>query len=264
MDGAKDNLIVKASYSTVRSGIIRLTPESIQCRLYCRGANCKYCSCKHWKASEQAIRGIYSSWITDKIVAMARPTTETFINYNFIGQLKEMNIRTIINMQTAGEHAFCGPALLPSGFTYDPEVLMENKIYFYNFDWPDFGALGLELLLNVVKVMHFATSEGNVAVHCHAGLGRTGVIVASYLVWRYQLSSAEAINYVRKKRPHSVQSSTQIELINAFWYFLLNDARVIPRRGVLSLCDYLQLQGKVLCNSEARRYNHIPKKRMPM
>lgn len=41
---------------------------------------------------------------------------------------------------------------------------------------------------------------GNVAVHCHAGLGRTGVVIASYLVWRYHLSADEAINYVRKKR----------------------------------------------------------------
>ena len=29
-------------------------------------------------------------------------------------------------------------------------------------------------LLDMVKVMSFAISEGKVAVHCHAGLGRTG------------------------------------------------------------------------------------------
>ncbi|VDK42005.1 unnamed protein product [Anisakis simplex] len=313
-------IAVKASYSSVRSGIIRLTPDSVQCRLYCRGANCKYCTSKYWKASEQAIQGIYSSWsalsfsfhnfkITDKIIAMARPTVHTFSEYNLIEQLKKMHIRTVINMQTAGEHAFCGPALLPCGFTYDPEILMRNKrggwgvtaacqiikmgngaperenycykgcfnfascdanifsVYFYNFDWPDFGVLGLELLLNVVKVMQFAIEEGCVAVHCHAGLGRTGVIVASYLVWRYHLSPDEAISFVRKKRllgkpflsPRSVQSSVQIGLINAFWDFLVNDAQVIPRHGTMSLNDYLQIQEKVLCNSEARRYSHIPK-----
>ena len=29
-------------------------------------------------------------------------------------------------------------------------------------------------LLDMVKVLSFALSEGKVAVHCHAGLGRTG------------------------------------------------------------------------------------------
>lgn len=60
-------------------------------------------------------------------------------------------------------------------------------------------------------------------------------------------------------RSNSVQSPAQVELVKTFWSFLLNDARVIPTEGTLSLCDYLQLQEKVLCNSEARRYNHIPK-----
>lgn len=37
------------------------------------------------------------------------------------------SIRTVINLQEPGEHKFCGPALLPSGFTYDPEeALMKH------------------------------------------------------------------------------------------------------------------------------------------
>lgn len=32
----------------------------------------------------------------------------------------------------------------------------------------------LTTVLDIVKVMAFALQEGKVAVHCHAGLGRTG------------------------------------------------------------------------------------------
>ena len=61
-----------------------------------------------------------------------------------------------------------------SGFTYDPADFMKANIFFYNFAWKDFGEASMVGLLDMVKVLSFALSEGKVAVHCHAGLGRTG------------------------------------------------------------------------------------------
>ena len=74
----------------------------------------------------------------------------------------------------SGEHASCGPSLHESGFTYDPADFMKANIFFYNFAWKDFGEASMVGLLDMVKVLSFALSEGKVAVHCHAGLGRTG------------------------------------------------------------------------------------------
>lgn len=48
------------------------------------------------------------------------------------------------------------------------------SVYFYNFGWSDYGVANLTTVLDMVKVMAFALQEGKVAVHCHAGLGRTG------------------------------------------------------------------------------------------
>lgn len=39
---------------------------------------------------------------------------------------------------------------------------------------PDFGVSSLVGVIDGVKVLAFAVKEGRVAVHCHAGLGRTG------------------------------------------------------------------------------------------
>lgn len=33
----------------------------------------------------------------------------------------------------------------------------------------------LTMMLDIVKVMAFALQEGKIAIHCHAGLGRTGI-----------------------------------------------------------------------------------------
>lgn len=47
-------------------------------------------------------------------------------------------------------------------------------VYFYNFGMPDFGVSSLVGIIDGVKVLAFAVRQGRVAVHCHAGLGRTG------------------------------------------------------------------------------------------
>ncbi len=54
-----------------------------------------------------------------------------------------------------------------------------------------------------------------VAVHCGAGLGRTGVVLAAFLVTR-GLSAQAAIARVRKLRPHSIETTEQAESVEHF------------------------------------------------
>lgn len=61
----------------------------MKCKLYCRGSSCRYCTWKPWSEDQQAIEGLYSSWITPDILAMARPTKEAIDKFDIIKQFKE-------------------------------------------------------------------------------------------------------------------------------------------------------------------------------
>ena len=53
-------------------------------------------------------------------------------------------------------------------------------------------------------------------VHCAAGMGRAGTILACYLVKYQNLTAKDAIKKVREERPGSIQSETQELAITYF------------------------------------------------
>ncbi|XP_076994765.1 protein tyrosine phosphatase domain-containing protein 1 isoform X2 [Tamandua tetradactyla] len=251
-------------YTKVGERLRHVIPGHMACSVACGGRACKYENPARWGEQEQAVRGLYSSWVTDHILAMARPSTELMQKYHIIEQFQSCAIKTVINLQRPGEHASCGSPLEPeSGFTYLPEALMEAGIYFYNFGWKDYGVASLTTILDMVKVMTFALQEGRVAIHCHAGLGRTGVLIACYLVFATRMTADQAILFVRAKRPNSIQTRGQLLCVREFTQFL------IPLRNIFSCCDpkahavtlaqFLIRQHHLLHGYEARLLKHVPK-----
>ena len=77
----------------------------------------------------------------------------------------------------------------------------------------DFTAPSLEQINAGIAFIDRMRAAGNpVAVHCYAGLGRTGAMLACYLV-KDGLAAASAIERVRRSRPDSVQTDGQIRQV---------------------------------------------------
>lgn len=98
----------------------------------------------------------------------------------------------------------------------DQEKLDALGIAARHYPVQDFAAPSLDQIEAAVAFIErkLAAGEG-VAVHCAAGLGRTGTVIACYLVYQ-GYTPAEAIAHVRARRPGSVETGEQQAIVYTY------------------------------------------------
>ena len=81
---------------------------------------------------------------------------------------------------------------------------------------PDFTPPEPDQILRMIEFIDQQTKEKKpVVVSCYAGIGRTGTVLACYLVHRGE-EAAEAINRVRELRPGSIQTPEQQAAVDRY------------------------------------------------
>lgn len=98
----------------------------------------------------------------------------------------------------------------------DPDLVDALGLAHTHLPIPDFQAPTPSQIDAFVARVEAARSGGSqVAVHCHAGMGRTGTLLATWFVYD-GLSASEAIDRVRLMRPGSIESASQLQSIHSY------------------------------------------------
>jgi atypical dual specificity phosphatase len=137
------------------------------------------------------------SWLEqDRLVACRYPRDDTALR-----ELAELGVTLLINLHER-PHA--------------PEALARHGLTQMHLAVRDFAPPTLEQLERGVAAIEHAIADGHtVAVHCGAGLGRTGTLLACYLV-SGGLDADEALASVRRARPGSVETVEQELAVRSF------------------------------------------------
>ncbi|TLX85124.1 MAG: protein tyrosine phosphatase [Thaumarchaeota archaeon] len=137
--------------------------------------------------------------INDKLAGSGMPTTASELDW-----VLKQGVRSIITMTEEP---------LPKSWIKDVKYL--------HMPTEDLSAPDMEKIDQAVDFIHKRIQSNEpVMVHCAAGIGRTGTVLACYLVKYQKMSFNDAIEKVRKERPGSIQSESQELAVSLYYKFV--------------------------------------------
>ena len=140
----------------------------------------------------RSLRGLFAerpynfSWFDEVVAASGRPVNRSQLQY-----IASLGIKAVISL------------------TEDPipeELIKGLGLECYHVPMRNHEMPDEETLERAVGLITGLTSSGKkVLVHCAGGQGRTGTVLAAYLILKDGMSAEEAIEKVRSLRPGSIE-----------------------------------------------------------
>lgn len=193
---------------------------------------------RRYETFEQVHYGDFN-WITPSFIALASPQDsigtpipKTDPKYDTIPRTPEdiakcedlstpfKNVLTYFTQRNVGLMVRLNDPL------YSPTYFTANGIQHLDMIFDDGTCPTLKMVRSFIRIAHEMITIKNkaIAVHCKAGLGRTGCLIGAYLIYRHGFTANEVIAYMRFMRPGMVVGPQQHWLHlnqNAFreWWF---------------------------------------------
>lgn len=153
----------------------------------------------------QVENGDLTWMIPDKIIAFAGPVSQShpFFRYHpftpasYIPLYKSRNVTAVVRLNEA---------------CYNRADFIKAGIHHYDIPFPDGSCPSDKIIKQFIEIVD--KEKGTVAVHCKAGLGRTGSLIALYMMQRYDFTAREIIAWLRVLRPGSVLGQQQQFLLS--------------------------------------------------
>ncbi|XP_045505206.1 dual specificity protein phosphatase 23-like [Colias croceus] len=159
----------------------------------------------------------FSWFVEGKIAGMGCPQTAENLNY-----LADVGINHIITLS---------PERIP------PLLQCEKKMKWTEIRIKEFAAPTLKQIIKFIEICKRAEMMGEViAVHCRHGRGRTGTMLACYLVFFQNMAPERAVLTTRLRRPGSCETYEQEKIVCHYHDCL---------RGTITKPDYRLVDDKL-------------------
>ncbi|XP_053682398.1 uncharacterized protein LOC128732944 isoform X2 [Sabethes cyaneus] len=212
---------------------------------------------------ERVENGDFNWIVPDKFLAFCGPHSKSRLDNGYpihapetyFDYFRKHNVTTVIRLNVK---IYDAARFTAAGFTH-------HDLFFVDGSTPHDGIL--KKFLTVCE-----QAEGGIAVHCKAGLGRTGTLIGAYLIKHYNFSALEAIAWLRLCRPGSVIGHQQQWMLSKE-AFLMNEGNAYRKRhavgkpikhqyGIYSLKQYAcrkdkEQQQQLLNNSTPKIRNSL-------
>ncbi|KAM4053116.1 dual specificity protein phosphatase CDC14B isoform 2-T2 [Anomaloglossus baeobatrachus] len=153
---------------------------------------------------ERAENGDFNWIVPKKFLAFSGPHHKSKMDNGYpqhapeayFQYFREHNVTTIIRLN---KKMYDAKRFTDAGFEH-------HDLFFVDGSTPSDAIV--KKFLNICE-----NAEGAIAVHCKAGLGRTGTLIACYMMKHYRMNAAETIAWIRICRPGSVIGPQQQFLV---------------------------------------------------
>ena len=135
------------------------------------------------------------SWILpNQILAMSSPSSYAMDSClrprEYVPYFRKMKVGTIVRLNER---------------MYNHSEFENNGVDVVEMEYPDGSNPPDHIIAQFIQLCDREISKGRaVAVHCRAGLGRTGTLIGLYMIWKFGCSVKSTIGWLRVCRPGSV------------------------------------------------------------